>query len=81
MLNEEVKEEESSDSESRLSDYTDEIKNGIFHLSVSMCQHLSSFIPMQLAKEHTAQWLEEIARGLRVVQENPLERKQYDRSK
>jgi hypothetical protein len=73
-------ENEEVESESRLSDYTDEIKNGIFHLSVSMCQHLSSFIPMHLAKEHTAQWLEEIARGLRAVQENPLERKENDRS-
>jgi len=72
--------DEKVESESRLSDYTDEIKNGIFHLSVSMCQHLSTFIPMQLAKEHTAQWLEEIARGLRVAQENPLERKRNDRS-
>jgi hypothetical protein len=54
--------------------YSEELKNGIFHLSVSMCQHLSNFVPMEQAKEMTAQWLEEIAKGLRTVQKNPLER-------
>jgi len=69
-----MSDQETKDSESKLSDYTDEMKNGIFHLSISMCQHLSSFVPMEIAKEQTAQWLDEIAKGLRAVQENPLER-------
>lgn len=59
--------------ESKISDHTDEIKNGIFNLSISMCQNLSNSVPMQVAKEYTAQWLEEIAKGLRAVQDNPLE--------
>jgi post-segregation antitoxin (ccd killing protein) len=53
--------------------YTEELKNGIFHLSVSMCQYLSQFMAMEIAKEQTALWLEEIAAGLRKVKKNPLE--------
>jgi|688.fasta_scaffold567914_3 hypothetical protein len=68
----EINEENNHNSEPKLSNYTDEIKNGIFNLSISMCQHIATFAPMEIAKEQTAQWLEEIAKGLRVVKENPI---------
>lgn len=53
--------------------YTEELKNGIFNLSVSMCQHIAQFAPMEQAKADTAEWLETIAKGLRTVVKNPLE--------
>ncbi len=61
------------DTESKLGTYSDELRSGIFHLSVSMCQHLAMSMPMDVAKEQTASWLEEIARGLREIKENPVQ--------
>jgi hypothetical protein len=55
--------------------YSEELRNGIFNLSVSMCQHLSQFVPMEQAKEETAKWLDSISAGLRTISKNPLESK------
>ena len=56
-----------------MGNYVEEMKNGIFNLTISLCQHLSAFATLEEAKEQTAKWLEEIATGLRAVKNNPLE--------
>ena len=65
--------EEQQSSTTDVGDYKEEIKNGIFHLTISLCQHLSTFVGLNEAKIETAEWLEEIASGLRSVKANPLE--------
>lgn len=64
---------EQEDKNVDIGNYTEEMKNGIFHLTISLCQHLATFVSLNEAKIETAEWLEEIASGLRSVKANPLE--------
>lgn len=58
---------------SKLATYSDEIKTAIFNLVISLCQQQATVVDMDVSKELTAVWLEEIASSLRKTKKDPLE--------
>ena len=62
----------SKDTESRLKSYTEELENGVFGLAVSMCQQYAMHMPMDQAKEKTAEYLINLANGFRSIKEDNI---------